>query len=458
MFTAPLGKTLLASLFGLVLTAGSAAAQTHFTSCPTISDPGTTPDPANNATVVIPSSAVSIQNSPIEAEDEIALFTPDGACKGMGVWQGASTAIPIWGDDSFTELVDGFVSGDTLRYGVWDASAGKEYSSSEVNITYDDSKSFFETKGTYQPGGIYQIDSLYAAAPVLMLASPQLLAPDSGATGVPTTTSLIWARVSDATSYGVEVSTTSDFSVLTDSISGVSDTSWTVSGLSDSTRYYWRVRAVSAEDTSAYSDAFSFMTQAAASGVLVAPADSASGVSTPVTFDWRAVDGAERYNLEVSGEPAFSELVVKEMSLKRTRLENVSLELGTTYYWRVEARGPKGFKKESTTYQFTTSTPAKSMANGQSKAPLPDEVQLRPHYPNPVHRQATFTFALPEQTAVTLTVFDMLGRVVHRVVDRVYAAGYHTLQWSPRSLPSGQYVYQFKAGEDVRMRRLTIVR
>jgi subtilisin family serine protease len=98
--------------------------------------------------------------------------------------------------------------------------------------------------------------------PVVTLDVPILSAPANGANNIPIPTPLKWNAVTNATSYNVQVSTNSGFTKGTKLITGINSTNVNVSGLKRNTVYYWRVQAVNATNTSAYSEPRSFTTVA----------------------------------------------------------------------------------------------------------------------------------------------------------------------------------------------------
>jgi formylglycine-generating enzyme required for sulfatase activity len=69
------------------------------------------------------------------------------------------------------------------------------------------------------------------------------------------------------TSYGVEVSTAANFRSFTVNQTGVTALGETLSGLANSTSYYWRVNATNANGTSAWTSVWSFTTIAAGTTV-----------------------------------------------------------------------------------------------------------------------------------------------------------------------------------------------
>ncbi len=70
--------------------------------------------------------------------------------------------------------------------------------------------------------------------------------------------------------------------------------------------------------------------------------------------------------------------------------------------------------------------------------------------PNPFNHGTTLRFALPEPSHVTLTVYSILGQRVTTLVDRDYAAGVQTVQWTAvdragQPLKPGLYYYRLHA-------------
>lgn len=86
-----------------------------------------------------------------------------------------------------------------------------------------------------------------------------LSSPEDGATGVPITDSLQWALDSNATSYDIEISTDLTFNNIVLS-ENVTTNSYTTSGLSGVTEYFWRVKPKNNCGEGDFTTPFSFTT------------------------------------------------------------------------------------------------------------------------------------------------------------------------------------------------------
>jgi len=85
-------------------------------------------------------------------------------------------------------------------------------------------------------------------------------------------------------------------------------------------------------------------------------------------------------------------------------------------------------------------------------------------YPNPFNPQTTIRYDLSTRTIVTLSIFDLAGRLVDVLVEgETMSAGIHTATWNGRdsqgrATPSGTYFYRLEARGYVETRRMTLIR
>lgn len=76
---------------------------------------------------------------------------------------------------------------------------------------------------------------------------------------------------------------------------------------------------------------------------------------------------------------------------------------------------------------------------------LPQEFSLNQNYPNPFNPNTTINFALPFESRVTLSVFNILGERVAVLFDGIKSAGYHDVVLNGSGLASGMYIYSIEA-------------
>lgn len=80
------------------------------------------------------------------------------------------------------------------------------------------------------------------------------------------------------------------------------------------------------------------------------------------------------------------------------------------------------------------------------------------NYPNPFNPVTRVSFALPEKSHVSLLLFDMLGRMVRRQLDKDMEPGVHATTIDASDLPSGVYFYTIRAGSFRETRKMTVMR
>ena len=98
-----------------------------------------------------------------------------------------------------------------------------------------------------------------------------------------------------------------------------------------------------------------------------------------------------------------------------------------------------------------------------SLKPIPKAFALQQNYPNPFNPVTTINFDLPEETAVKLVIYDLLGREVATLIDGVMPAGYQSIIWNTKSISgipvaAGVYFYQARAGNFVDTKKMVILK
>jgi hypothetical protein len=89
---------------------------------------------------------------------------------------------------------------------------------------------------------------------------------------------------------------------------------------------------------------------------------------------------------------------------------------------------------------------------------IPSEWVLAQNAPNPFNPLTQITYGLLEPCRVRLTIYNLLGQEVARLVDTEQRAGYHTITWDTSGLSSGVYLYRLEAGRFGETKRMMLMK
>ncbi|MDT8324613.1 MAG: T9SS type A sorting domain-containing protein [Bacteroidota bacterium] len=128
-------------------------------------------------------------------------------------------------------------------------------------------------------------------------------------------------------------------------------------------------------------------------------------------------------------------------------------------------RMPAGSYQETLTvrsplYPARVDVPVRmDMTVGVENRPAPAALWLGRNYPNPFNPTTTVRYALPRAMRVQLTLRNLLGKPVMRVLDNeLREAGWHSMRIDASELPSGIYLYELRAGGETRSGRMVLAR
>jgi PKD repeat protein len=106
-----------------------------------------------------------------------------------------------------------------------------------------------------------------------------------------------------------------------------------------------------------------------------------------------------------------------------------------------------------------------ALLNKLDREPLavPNDFALSQNTPNPFNPSTSINFALPEATHVQIAVYNIIGQRIATLTDADYPAGEHSVIWNGmndngKTVSSGVYFYQIKAGDFVASKKMVLMK
>lgn len=87
-----------------------------------------------------------------------------------------------------------------------------------------------------------------------------------------------------------------------------------------------------------------------------------------------------------------------------------------------------------------------------------EEKIITKNYPNPFNPSTTIEFNLPEQSFVTLKVYNSLGQEVAKLADNMLSEGVHKIKFDASHLSSGLYFYTLKTEKAVLTEKILLMK
>lgn len=265
---------------------------------------------------------------------------------------------------------------------------------------------------------------------------PALAFPSNGATGVALkNVTLKWLAATNAVNYNLKVNAGIIPFVTA---ANLTDTSYTVtSQMTDGKKYTWAVNAVNTSGTSVYSSSWSFTTLLLAPDSLVA----VNAGTKKVNLTWADKSASEvTYYVARKKNSDSKYSLIDSLASNSTSYTDSTVDVNTTYLYKVYCANSIAKSDSSNEASVKTLTSV-----NQVTSYLPKEYTLMQNYPNPFNPNTVIKYALPFNSEVKLTVYNILGKVVKELVSRSQAAGFHEVNFDGSAISSGVYFYRITA-------------
>ncbi len=89
---------------------------------------------------------------------------------------------------------------------------------------------------------------------------------------------------------------------------------------------------------------------------------------------------------------------------------------------------------------------------------VPERFVLGENYPNPFNPSTTIEYAVATADHVTISIYDISGRLVETLVDQVQSPATYRVVFDAANLSSGTYLYQMRAGDTVITKKMLLLK
>ena len=89
---------------------------------------------------------------------------------------------------------------------------------------------------------------------------------------------------------------------------------------------------------------------------------------------------------------------------------------------------------------------------------IPENFKLGQNYPNPFNPSTTIDFAIPQNSNVSIRIYDVKGQEVDVLANSEYTAGSYSVKWNAGNFSSGVYFYRIQAGSFTETKKLLLVK
>jgi uncharacterized delta-60 repeat protein len=89
---------------------------------------------------------------------------------------------------------------------------------------------------------------------------------------------------------------------------------------------------------------------------------------------------------------------------------------------------------------------------------MPEAFSLEQNYPNPFNPITKIKYNVPEATSISITIYDILGKEVARLVSGFVQPGSYEVNWDATNFTSGTYFYRFESEHFTEVKKMSLVK
>ena len=88
---------------------------------------------------------------------------------------------------------------------------------------------------------------------------------------------------------------------------------------------------------------------------------------------------------------------------------------------------------------------------------------MHQNYPNPFNPFTSLQYDLPEEAFVILSIYDLRGREINRLVHSIQEPGFKSVMWDAtdfygKPVSAGVYMYQIRSGDFIQTKKMVLLK
>ena len=277
---------------------------------------------------------------------------------------------------------------------------------------------------------------------------PALLEPGENILNIKTNPAFTWSRTNNSEKYNFQIADDISFNHIIKSDTALTDTSITVTGLSEGQKYYWRVQARNTGGAGPWSEISNLTTKLSAPTGLTAQKNDMNEIELTWKDNSPNEDG---YVIECKMNPETSFTVIDSLKSSGKGYVDKKAEVNQTYTYRTKAYTKFAESDYSNEASLT-------VTGIDGEGGIPTKYSISQNYPNPFNPTTQIEFGIPYAGNVEIKLYDILGREAAMILNEHRSAGRYKVEFNAGGLTSGMYFYKIVSGNYSEIKKMILLK